>query len=162
MSIYDYMKQDNRGRKVLVCDDLPTKGFIDAIKVQDICKMRIIGRKERARINMQPGSPDVIITSLTGERQQITRKQLCKDYTRTNNKQILLAFVRDDKDYIIKRKQNSNQTYKILKIPDNCIAVLRDKQVESGSYLVCHSDEQGKADISSMRSISSKTFRRAF
>lgn len=162
MSIYDYMKQDNRGRKVLICDDLPAKGFIDAIKVQDICKMRIIGRKERAKIKLEPGSPDVIITSLTGERQQITREQLCRNYVCTNNKPIILAFVRDSKEYVVKSKQNSNQTYKILKLPDKCPAILRNKQIEPGSYIVCTSDEQGKADVSNMRAISAKTFRRTF
>lgn len=162
MSIYNYIKKDGNGKNVLVCDDLPAKGFIDAIKVQDICKMRIIGRKERDKIGLKQGDPDVIITSITGERRQITRQQLCKEYACTNGKKILLAFVRDSKDYIVKSRAGYNETYKILKLPNNCQAVLRNNRVQPGSYIICTADEQGNANVGNMYAVSSKMFKRMF
>ena len=81
---------------------------------------------------------------------------------RTNGKSILIALMRDNKDYIVCNKQAFNTKYKVLKLPNNCSATLRNKPVNGGSYLICPVDEQGNTNANNLSTVSDKAFKRMF
>ena len=158
MSITDYMKQGNNGQVNILIDKLPSKGFIDAIKVRELCKARILHGNER--VGIKSGSPDVKLVSVTGETHMITRAQLAKNYRLPNNKKIVIAFLKNNTNYVVTRYCQDN--YKILKLPDNCIGNFKGHQVESGSYLVCKQDEQGNMDMNTLNVVSPYIFKKMF
>ncbi|MBO5388370.1 MAG: hypothetical protein J6A59_09550, partial [Lachnospiraceae bacterium] len=79
MGFEQYMRQGNNGEIQVACANLPNKGFIDAIKVKDICKLKFLTKQEKE--NIAPGSPDVMLKHITGEIEYISRSDISKKYT---------------------------------------------------------------------------------
>lgn len=158
MGYTDYMKQVNGGNILIDFNYVPDKVFIDANQVRGIYKARILSRQQKK--SRPDGSGDVMITSATGGSQIITREELCKNYNHSSGKKIVLAFLKTDTSYIVQSK--SNEKYKVLKLPDNCIGKVNNKSAKPGSYIVCKSDDSGIIDKSTMTIVSPNMFRKMF
>lgn len=158
MSSPNYMRQSSNGNIIMDCVNIPDKGFIDAIKVKDICKARILSKQEKS--NIKAGSPDVKITKITGQISYITREQLTKNYVNANGSRIKIPFMRDNKEYLVAAP--CNEEYKIIKLPSNCSGQFNGRQVKPGSYIVIPATEQGELKREQMSVISSTVFKKMF
>ena len=158
MGFEQYMRQGNNGEIQVACANLPNKGFIDAIKVKDICKLKFLTKQEKE--NIAPGSPDVMLKHITGEIEYISRSDISKKYTDANGNKLKMMFLKNDRDYIV--YCNCNESYKILKLPNNCSGAFKGKRVKPGDYVVMPIDSQGNPCREKMGIVSSKMFRKMF
>lgn len=158
MGAANFLRQGSGGQVLMTIEEIPSKGFINAIKVRDVCKARILSGEEK--VNVKPGGPDVRIVSATGEVSMISRKDLVSKYRHSNGRKIIIAFLKNSKDYIV--TTNSNEEYKVLKMPSNCSGNLRGKQVKSGSYIVCKKDADGNPDMTSISIVQPSLFKKMF
>lgn len=158
MGIDNYMRQGADGKINMLLDSLPAIGFIDAIKTKNICKAQILTRK--ARMGLEPGSPDVKITSASGETFFISRRELANNFVLSDDSRIKISFLNSGKDYIVYNV--CNEPYKVLKLPDNCFGTFQGKRVKPGSYMVCKAGEDGSIDMGSAAIMSPKMFKKMF
>lgn len=158
MSLTDYMRQGNNGQVSMVLDNLPEIGFVDAIKTKNICKATLLTRSEKE--GLPPGSPDVKLTSASGETLYISRRELSTNFVLSNGSKIKIAFINAGKEYIV--CSVCNEPYKVIKLPDNCVGSFQGKKVRPGSYMVCKVGEDGGIDFSTAGIVSPKLFRKMF
>lgn len=158
MAITDYIRQGRNGQVTMMLDELPEIGFIDAIKTKNICKAEIL--KRQARAGLTPGSPDVKITSASGETLYISRRELKNNFLLSNGSKIRVAFLNAGKDYTV--YSICNEQYKVIKLPDNCTGNFQGKRVRPGSYMICKVTEDGSINMSSAGIVSPKLFKKMF
>lgn len=154
----NYIRQSANGNIIMDCANIPDKGFIDAVKVKDICKVKILNKQEKS--NMKAGSPDIKITKITGQISYVTREQLTKNYVNANGSRIRIPFMRDNKEYLVAAP--CNEEYKVIKLPNNCSGQFNGRQVKPGSYIVIPSTEQGELKREQLSVISSTVFKKMF
>ena len=162
MGIPNYIRQSNNGVVCIDCNKVPSTGFIDAVKTKDIIKFKVMSSMDKMNSNnYTPGGPDVVVQHITGETQMITRRELSKSYVHTSGNKIRISILRNGKQYLAYNICNEN--YKIMKLPNNCAAILPDgKQTKCGSYIIAKTDGNGAIDKSSITSVSSSTFKKMF
>lgn len=162
MSNPNYMTQGSNGIVNIDCNSMPDKGFLDAVKTKNIVKFRIMSHKDKAaNADYVPGGPDVIVKHITGETQLITRKDLVKTYVHASGNKIKLSVLKSDKPYLAYNTCNEN--YKVMKLPNNCIATLPNgTQTKPGNYIVAKVDVNGQVDKSSLAMISPSVFKKMF
>lgn len=158
MAITDYIRQGRNGQVTMMLDELPEVGFIDAIKTKNICKAEILKRRDRA--GLTPGSPDVKLTSASGETLYISRRELKNNFLLSNGSKIRVAFLNAGKDYTVYSR--CNEQYKVIKLPDNCTGNFQGKKVRPGSYMICKVTEDGSINMSSAGIVSPKLFKKMF
>lgn len=156
----NYLRQGGGGIVLVDITQLPDVAFIDAIKSREIAKASIISKNNYAKYNIKQGGPDVLLKSVTGDTKLISRNELCMNYTQIDGSSIALAFMHNDKDYLV--RCNCSENYKIMKMPDNFQGNYQGKQIPKGSYIICKVNQQGQIDRNTMRIISSKLFRKTF
>lgn len=162
MGVPNYMTQGSNGIININCNSVPDKGFIDAVKTKNIIKFKIMSPKDKAaNKDYTPGGPDVIVQYITGENQLLTRKELAKTYVHASGNRIKLSVLKNDKQYLAYNVCNEN--YKVMKLPNNCIATLPDgTQTKQGSYIVAKADNNGQIDRSTIAVLSPAVFRKMF
>lgn len=158
MAITDYMRQVSNGQVTMVLDNLPEIGFIDAIRTKNICKAEIL--KRQSKTGLKPGSPDVKITSASGETLYISRKELKNNFVLSNGNKIRVAFLNAGNEYTV--YSICNEQYKVIKLPDNCTGSFQGKKVRTSSYMICKVTEDGSIDTSSAGIVSPRLFRKMF
>lgn len=160
----NFMSKNADGSINMYCERLPDSGFIDAVKVRDICKIRILTLNEK-KLQVS-GSPDVAVQSLTGETYMVRRIDLLNNFTFLNGKRIKFMRMHANTVYTVNRI--CNELYKVMKIPDNCKGILNGNAigtgngVRKGNYLVCRVAQDGTIDKSSMQVVSADIFRKMF
>ena len=162
MGVPNYMTQGSNGIVNINCNLVPDKGFIDAVKTKNIIKFRIMSPKDKAaNQNYVPGGPDVIAQHITGETQLLTRKELAKTYVHASGNKIKLSVLKNDKPYLA--YNTCNESYKVMKLPNNCIATLPNgTQTKQGSYIIAKADNNGQIDRSTITVLSPKIFKKMF
>lgn len=162
MGIPSYITQNSGGIVCIDCNTAPDRGFLDAVKTKDIVKIRILTRQEkRESTNYKPGGPDVMVISLTGEKQLIYRKDLVNKYVHTDGNRIKLSILSSGTSYIAYNV--CNEPYKILKLPSNCVALLPSgKRTKQGDYVVAKADASGQVNRATLSSMSPSSFRKMF
>lgn len=162
MGIPNYIRQANNGVICIDCNKVPSTGFIDAVKTKDIIKFKVMSSMDKMNsTNYTPGGPDVVVQHITGETQMLTRRELSKSYVHTSGNKIRLSILRNGKQYLAYNICNEN--YKIMKLPNNCAAILPDgKQTKCGSYIIAKADGNGAIDKNSITSVSSSVFKKMF
>lgn len=162
MSIPNYLVQDFDGTINIKTDLVPDKGFIDAIKTKNIVKFRIMSPKtKKATESYKPGGPDVVVSHITGETQVIYRKELVKNYLHASGNKIRISILKDDKQYLA--YNICNEKYKIIKLPNNCVATLPNGvKTKSGYYVLARVNEAGQIDKNSITMISPNIFKKMF
>lgn len=158
MNNVDYMINNN-GNIIMFCEQLPDKGFIDAIKVRNVCMVCLRTIKQKKQTG---GGPDVDVMSITGEQEVITRKQLMDNYVHCNGKRINVKFLRNGHKYYVYNVCRQPEPYKILKIPENCKGSIGTKEAKAGSYIVCRANEDGTINRQTMYIVSEKMFKKCF
>lgn len=158
MAIPSYFKQIGQDKIALNLEEVPDKAFIDAVMVRDIYKMKIIGR--RKKIGLKPGEPDVEMCDSYGNKHYITRQELCDVYRHSSGKKIIMAFMKNDKSYIVQRCCRTD--FKVMKLPDNCIGITKNRKIQPGNFIVCKTNESGEINRGTMRVINPKNFRKMF
>jgi len=161
MGNHDYMSF-NKGIISVNCMSVPDKGFIDATMTKDIAKIKFLSQKDKQSMqDYVPGGPDVIVNHVTGEVEYITRKELTKRYIHASGNKIRIAVLKNDKWYIVYAPCNIQ--YKIMKLPNNCSAMLPDgSPAKRGSYIVCRQDGNGQVLRQTMKDMSPKMFKKMF
>jgi hypothetical protein len=162
MSINNYAQKGNNGGIVIDCNNVPDKAFLDANKTKTIAQARIMTKEEKASSpDFVPGGPDVILKYSTGERKLITRKELTSNFTHSSGNKIIIPFLKSNKQYYV--YSNCSEKYKIMKLPENCIAILPNgTKSKPGCYIVAKEDANGQVDKSTISSMSPKLFRKSF
>ena len=159
MSVPKYLKQVNNGNTLINLKQLPDSVFVNAVKVVDICSAKLMTRAERRAL--EPGSPDVLIRSLSsGKTAVISRQALVNTFMTAKGAPIKVAFLRSKKEYPVMR--GCSEQFKILHLPMNCIGFLDGTKVAPGSYVVCPLDQNGLADKSQMSVIADSVFKKMF
>jgi hypothetical protein len=158
MSYSNIMKQLSDGKKIIKLDAVPDSLFLDAIKVRDVCIIKIRGRKESAKF--KHGSPDVLARSITGETATLSRDMLAHNFRHLSGKKITVACLRYNKGYRV--QCNDNSMYKILLLPANVKGVIRGKTVGPNKYIVCKVNETGEIVRESMTAIRLDHFKKMF
>lgn len=157
MSTQNFMQKNQNGIITMICRNIPEHGFIDAIKIKDICKISIMTKEQKAG---RRGEHDVKVIKVTGEREIISRNQLRNNYLCSNGKKIKLAFLNSGKEYIVYR--NCNENYKVIKIPENCVGNFSNKKIKPGNYIVVPVNNQGEMDREKMGVVSASLFKKSF
>jgi len=159
MSAPQYLKKVSQGKTVLDAGRIESdKVFIDAIKVCDIYKVRLMTKDERKE--REPGAPDVILVRATGGKTIVSRQDLVNNFTTAAGKPVKVAFLRSKKSYYVYRM--CNEKYKVMHIPNNCTVNLRDKPVNGGNYIICQVGKDGKMLKNTMVQLNGKLFRKMF
>ena len=157
MSVNNYMKLS--GNNVIVdFNSYRGNGFVDAIKLIDIAKVKIMSRQEKKA--KKSNSSDIIIKYLTGGTKIISRKELVKQYKFISGKPVVIPFMSNNKEYVVYR--NCNETYAALLLPSNMSGMLRGKKINPGNYLVAPKNEDGTINFDELSCISKKSFRKSF
>lgn len=158
----NYMTQGGNGIIDINCALVPDKGFLDAVKTKNIVKFRIMSHKEKsANTSYTPGGPDVILQHITGETQMISRKELTKNFVHASGNKIKLSILKSDTPYLAYNTCKEN--YKVMKLPNNCVATLPNgMQSKPGYYVVARIDANGQIDRSSITTISPTIFKKMF
>lgn len=133
------------------------KGFVDAIKVNELANFLILGRNVRKQ---HPGEPDVVITSATGEQFVITRKELVNNYRYLSGNRIRMAFIKENKRYTV--FSNCNKQYAAMLLPSNMIGYLGNQRLQAGSYIVAPKNQDGSIDFSKITVVNRSLFRKLF
>lgn len=154
----NFIKKNPNGTVSIQCNNIPDYGFIDVVKVRDICKMRMLTRAEK-KLNVH-GSPDVVMQSITGEQYRISRIQLITNFGLLSGGKIILASMHSDKIYTVSRV--CMEPYKALQLPNNYIGLLNGVEVPKGSYIVCKVLADGNIDRANAFPISSEVFHKVF
>lgn len=159
MNSVDYM-QNNDGNITMFCEQIPDKGFVDAIKIRNICMVciRTIAQKKQ----YGGGGPDVDLISVSGEQSTITKKQLQSDFVHCNGKRIKVSFLKTGHKYYVYNVCKQPEPYKVLKLPDNCKGSIGTKEARPGSYIVCRANEDGTVNRDTMYVISDTMFKKCF
>ena len=139
-------------------NSLPDKMFIKANKVVDLYNARILGGDQRASI--QPGAPDIQLSSATGGVTMITRDQLISTFRHPNGHSIKIAVLKSNTPYPVVRE--CNEEFRIFKLPNNCRGTLNGKVVNPKSYVVGKANQDGTVDKSSLSPVSEKLFKKLF
>lgn len=155
----DYMQRSDNGSILFLCEKLPDKGFIDAVKICDVCRARLLTRAEKKALG-QPGR-DVELVSFTGEKEIVSRSQLSSSYKHCNGKSIKIRNLSADKRFYVFKFVNPTN-YKVINIPNNCSCSIGGNNVTGGNYLVCLSDGQGNPIRDTMHPVTAKMFRKMF
>lgn len=161
MGALSFLSQEHNGLICINCGETPDKVFIDAVKTKNIAKIKIMTRQEKSSSNYTPGDPDIIMISIAGDRQAIYRKDLTDNYTHLSGNRINVALLKSGKQYLVCAP--CNESYKIMKLPSNCIAILPNgKRVSQGSYIIARATETGGVDRETITSLSPAMFRKTF
>lgn len=160
MNNIDYM-QNNNGRITMFCEQLPDKGFIDAIKIRNICMIRIYSVKYK-KANRIESNQDVELIQASGEKSMITRRELAQNFVHCNGRRILLRRLRSNYKYYVYNMYNQGETYKVLRIPNNCIGTLGSKEIKPGDYIVAKVDQNGNIDRTTLSVVTNKMFKKSF
>lgn len=160
MNNVDYM-QNNNGRVTMYCEQLPDKGFIDAIKVRNICMIRIYSTKYK-KANKLESNQDVELIQASGEKRMITRKELIQNFVHCNGRRIIIRRLRSNYKYFVYNMYNQGEMYKVLRIPNNCVGILGSKDVKPGHYIVAKADQEGNIDRTTLSVVTDKMFRKSF
>ena len=155
-----YLKSSGNGDGCIEINQLPDSIFIDANKVVAIYNARILSIEDKHNMGVVNGGPDVLLKSATGGQKLITRAELSQGFLHPNGKKIKIAFLNVGTSYIVVAP--CNEKFKILKLPSNCSGILRGKQVQPNSYIVCPSNADGTAQTDRAYVISEKLFRKMF
>jgi hypothetical protein len=158
MAGLSFVQQGNNGNVHFTCEEIPEHGFIDAVKVRDICKIKMLTRQERAERNWT--QEDVMVKSATGQQTYINRKQLVSNYTHIDGKKITIPYLKSGKVYTV--CSNISTNYKVMKLPNNATAAFNGSKVQPGSYIICATNQDGSIDKNSMTIVSDKMFRKMF
>lgn len=153
-----YLRIADDNTLTVVFDKLPSNKFFDAIKVRDICIVKLLNRQEKAM--NEPGSPDVVVRSATGISRMITRGELVEEFKHANGKDIIIAYLSDRRKYTVIK--DCVEPYKMMKLPNNCQGIIRGKVIKPGSYIVCQSDDAGNPNLNTLIAISPSMFRKMF
>lgn len=162
MGSLEYITQQNNGEAFINCSKLPDKVFIDATKTKQIAKAKILSPQEKMSNTMyNPGGPDVLIQYATGEKKLITRREFSKNYVHSSGNKIIIPFLKNSKQYLV--YNICNEQYKIIKLPDNCSAILpNNRKTNKGDYIIAKADDNGIIDKNSITSMKSNVFRKMF
>lgn len=160
MNNVDYM-QNNNGRISMFCEQLPDRGFIDAVKIRNICMVRIYSAKYK-KANKIESNQDVELIQASGERSMITRKELTQNFVHCNGRRIILRRLRSNYKYYVYNMYNQGEMYKVLRIPNNCIGTLGSKEVKPGHYIVAKAGQDGTVDKTTLSIVTDKMFRKSF
>jgi len=151
MARKNYITQTGERTAAIYVDKLPDCAYVNAIKSVDICTARLLTSAEKA--NIQRGGPDVEIVDMGGNKQLVTRQQLCSQYTHCSGRPIKLQYLRTDTKYIV--YSVCNQTCRVTKLPNNCTGNINGKNIAPGSFII--KDASGKISV-----LSPKLFRKAY
>jgi len=158
MNTPNYISHTGNGNCIINLETVPDRAFLKCSMERDICKMRIISRKEKS--NMEAGSNDIMIVSLSGDRKIISRKELVSNYKFFNGAPIKMAWLKENKTYTI--IENKRKDCRVLIIPNNCIGIYNGAKIYGGSYVVANMDSEGNVNKSSLKSMDSKSFRKMY
>lgn len=153
-----YLRVADNNTLTVIFDKLPSNKFFDAIKVRDICVIKLLNRQEKA--SYEPGGPDVVVRSATGLSRMITRRQLVEEFKHANGNDIVMAYLSDRRKYTVIK--DCVEPYKMLKLPNNCQGIIRGKVVKPGSYIVCQADDAGNPNLNTLIAIAPNMFRKMF
>lgn len=153
-----YLRLTDNNTLTVIFDKLPSNKFFDAIKVRDICIIKLLNRQEKAAY--EPGSPDVVVRSATGLSRMITRRQLVEEFKHANGNDIVMAYLSDRRKYTVIK--DCVEPYKMMKLPNNCQGIIRGKMVKPGSYIVCQADDAGNPNLNTLIAINPNMFRKMF
>jgi len=161
MGNHNYISMNN-GIASINCVEVPDKGFLDATLTKDIAKIKFLSAQDKkAMQEYVPGGPDVVVNHLTGEITYITRKELKKRYIHASGNKINIAVLKNDRWYIVYAP--CNMQYKVMKLPNNCSAMLPDgSPAKRGSYIICRQDGNGQVIRETMKDIPPKAFKKMF
>lgn len=161
MGNHDYITISN-GIVSINCMSVPDKGFINATMTKDIAKIKFLSSKDKCSMKeYTPGGPDVIVNHITGEKELITRRELAKHYTHASGNKIKISVLKNDKWYIVYAPCSIQ--YKMIKLPNNCSAMLTDgSPAKRGYYIICKQDENGEIIRETMQDIAPSAFRKMF
>lgn len=161
MGLSDFLSQSNNGKLVFKCESIPACGFVDAVQVRDICKIKMLSFEELNSIEgYEQGSPDVMLTHVNGKQEMIYRKDLCSNFLYFNNSKITIAFLKNDTDYYVYRPCEIK--CKVMKIPDDAFATLTGKKIVGGKYIVAELDQSGVIDMNSIGVVSASMFKKSY
>lgn len=147
----NYIRQTGEHDAEIYVDKLPDCAFINAIKTVDICTARLLSNSELA--NIQRGGPDVEIISMDGNKNLVTRQQLCTQFRHCSGRVIKLQYLRTNVKYVVYR--DCNQTCRVTKLPNNCTGKMQGNSIKPGSFIV-------KSTDGNIAVISPKLFRKAY
>lgn len=154
-----FFKPTGRNNAVIDVDALPASMFIDANNVVDICQIKIMTRAQQKELS--PGEPDIVLTSATGGRSRISRRQLIENFTFLNGKKVRLSSLHSGKIYTVKRY--CNVPCKAIKLPNNVIGVHKGRKIsEKGAYIVAQLTPDGSLDRSTLKVMRATDFRKLF
>ena len=137
-----YLKKIDNNTIAVDCLSIPDDKLFDAVKVRDICKARVLSRKERKAYNIEPGSGDIKLLSATGEESMISRQELVNNFVHSNGNKIKLPILNCNTDYVVVRQCNT--PYKIMYLPNNCRGFIQGKSIKQFSYIILPLNEDGK------------------
>lgn len=138
--------------------EIPDRAFIDVVRVREIVKARVLGRKEVSDPNMS-----IEITSMLGEKDLISRDTVIDSFTYLSGKSVQMRGLRQGKSYLLIRDDNTPM--KMMGIPVNCVIALGAKNNisgKSGVYLLYGADQDGSVDKSQVYITSSELFKKQF
>lgn len=153
MKELSYMRPSANGQIILDLNNIPDKAFLNCSMERNICKAKILTRSEKT--SMEPGSPDVMIISASGQKQIITRKEFVKNYLHSSGAKIKIPFLKSGKAYTV--VSSCNKDCKVLFIPANCIGICNGQKIPGNTYVVANSNN-GTVDRGSINKISKKMF----
>lgn len=139
-------------------NNIPDNWFIEAFLERDIRIARLVPYKERI-----PGEPDIIVSSILGNTENIFRKSLVKDFRYTNGRRIRLGAWKEGREVII-MSNGPREKYYVAFVPGRCTVNFSGKLKKSkdGMYIVLGCDELGNLDRTDVRVINSSIFRKIF
>lgn len=137
---------------------IPDSWFIEAFLERDIRLARLVPYKERVA-----GEPDIIVSSILGNTENIYRKNLVRDFCYTNGRKIRLGAWKEGREVIIMSREPKVKYY-IAFIPGRCTVNFSGKTRKSkdGMYVVLGCDELGNLDRTDVRIVEPSVFRKIF
>lgn len=162
MGNHEYAVMGNDGRVVFDCNTLPSNGFIDAVKTKNIAKIKIMSRQDKANYaDYVAGGPDVMVKYITGETELVHRRDLSRRFLHSNGRPIKFSILKNDTTYVV--YNICEESYKVFKLPNNCIAKLPNGMMaHNGFYIVAKADENGQIVRDTLTVVSPKYFRKTF
>ncbi|MBO5387375.1 MAG: hypothetical protein J6A59_04460, partial [Lachnospiraceae bacterium] len=135
-------------------DNMDDKGYIQAIRLRNIVNFRLMNKEEKT----EPGCPDVIVESMFGERYNITREELIKNYLFITGKKISMAGLKRNTYYKAIIGDNTYVYYFI--VPDNAIGSIKGKRVPKGAVVAYIGDSDGNIDKNTFGVMNYNTFKK--